>query len=226
MNKYIHKLGLPVMILLAVMTSGLVASALPIQAKAHANPAGTNATSNNTNAANNANVAARSNGSANQNAAAANQVTNQGSVNGQMHLAAAQLKACQNRENAVNTIISRINTRTKNQLNLFGTIATRVENFYVQKGNTLSNYNQLVTDVNSAEALAYNDLATTNANSSFSCTSSNPKGMVTAFQGYLKTELSDLQNYRTAVKNLIVGVASVNGVTVSTSSQSTTQGGQ
>ena len=212
MKKYIHKLGLPIIVLLTAMTSGLVAFAIPPQASIHANAASNNSVANNR--------------SVDQNTVASSHATNPGSVNGQAHLVAAQLKACQNRENAVNTIIARINTRTKNQLTLFGTIATRVENFYIQNGNTLSNYSQLVADINSAETVANNDLATMTATSSFSCTANNPKGIVTAFQGYLKTEINDLQNYRTAVKNLIVGVASVNGVTVSTSSQSTTGGSQ
>jgi hypothetical protein len=153
-----------------------------------------------------------------------------GQATGQAHLAAAQLTACQHRQNAINTIISRIDTRAQNQITLFSTIATRVETFYTSQGKTLTNYSQLVTAVNTAEAQANSDFATMRTTSSFSCSLSNPKGMVTAFQGYLKLEISDLQNYRTAVKNLIVGVASAQGITISSSSTSnqtsTSQGGK
>lgn len=150
-----------------------------------------------------------------------------GQANGQAHLAAAQLKACQNRETAINNIMSRVDTRAQNQLTLFSTIATRVEGFYTSKGKTVSDYDQLVAAIASAKTQATNDLSTMQGNSTFSCSASDPKGMVTAFQGYLKAEITDLQNYRTAVKNLIVAVASANGTTVSDSSQSTsTQGGQ
>lgn len=141
-------------------------------------------------------------------------------------LLAAQLRACQNRENAINNIISRVDTRGQNQLNLFNTIATRVENFYTSRGNTAANYDQLVAAVNAAKTQAETDLSTMQSNSTFSCNSSNPKAMVTAFQGYLKTEITDLQNYRTDVKNLIVAVAKANGVTVSDSTQSSDQVGQ
>lgn len=53
-----------------------------------------------------------------------------------------------------------------------------------------------------------------------------PKGIVNDFQSSLKLEISYLENYRTAVENLIVGVASAQGVTLSASSKPPTTGGQ
>ena len=142
--------------------------------------------------------------------------------NAQAKIATAKLKSCQNREAAIDTIMTRIQTRAQNQLNLFSTIATRVEAFYTKSGKTFANYPTLVADVNAAQAQAQTDFSTLKTNSNFSCSSSDPKGTVLAFQGYLKLEISDLQNFRTSVKNLIVGVASANGVTVSTNAGSTT----
>ncbi len=152
------------------------------------------------------------------------QATN-GQSNAQAKMAGAQLKSCQNREAAINTIMMRIQTRAQNQVTLFSSIASRVEAFYVKSGKTLSNYSTLVADVNSAQTRAQTDFATLKTNSNFNCNSANPKGTVLAFQGYLKLEISDLQNFRTTVKNLIVGVASANGVTVSTNAGSTTSTG-
>jgi hypothetical protein len=142
------------------------------------------------------------------------------------HLAAAKLKVCKNREKAINGIMSRINTRGQNQITLFDTIATRVENFYTKQGKTVNNYDQLVSAVDAAKVQAQTDLSTLQSNSTFTCDSNNPKATVTAFQSYLKTEITDLKNYKTAVKNLTVAVASANGVTISGSHQSTSQGGQ
>lgn len=155
-----------------------------------------------------------------------NNASNQAAA-GQAHLAAAQLKACQNRETAINNIMSRIDTRAQNQLTLFSTIATRVENFYTSKGKSASNYAALTGAIDAAKTQAQADLSSLQGNSTFSCTANNPKETVTAFQSYLKTEITDLQNYRTAVKNLIVAVAQANGVNVADTSQTTTsQGGQ
>lgn len=214
MPKHFKKLGLLSSTLALVVVSGSAVFALPAQASVHAQSTDTTSTSTTTD-------------TTGSSAASSHQPTTTGQANGATHLAAAQLKACQNRESAINNIMQRIDTRGQNQLTLFGTIANRVEGFYTSKGKTVSNYDQLVAAIDTAKTQATTDLSTLQSNSSFSCSSSNPKGMVTAFQGYLKTEITDLQNYRTAVKNLIVAVASANGVTVSGANQSSSsQGGQ
>lgn len=213
MRKHINKLGLISSALALVVVSGSAVFALPAQASVNAQSAGNTSTS--------------TRDTTGSSAAGTHQPTTTGQANGQAHLAAAQLKACQNREAAINNIMSRIDTRAQNQLTLFGTIATRVEGFYTSKGKTVSNYDQLVAAIATAKTQATTDLSTMQSSSTFSCTANDPKGMVTAFQGNLKTEIKDLQGYRTAVKNLIVAVASANGTTVSASSQSTSsQGGQ
>lgn len=207
MKKHIHRFGLLGTVLAFAVVSGSTVLALPAQASVHAQ-----AVSNTTSTT----------GSSAASSHEPTQATN-AQTNAQTHLATAQLTACKNREAAINNILTRIDTRAQNQITLFGTIATRVESFYTKQGKTLSNYDQLVAAINAAQTQVNVNFGTMQTNSTFSCSSSDPKGTVTAFQSYLKTEITDSQNYRTAVKNLIVGVASVNGVTVSTSS---TQGGQ
>lgn len=202
MRRRIYKLGLAGIALALLVVSGSTVLALPPQANAHAQAA--DDTPLNSSSADASPTAA-------------------GTANGQGRLTAARLRACQNREHAINTIMSRIDTRAQNQLSLFSAIATRVENFYTSKGKTVSNYNQLTAAIDSAKTQAQTDLGTMQTSSTLDCTGNNPKGVVSAFQSYLKTEITDLQGYRTAVKNLIVAVAHANGVTVSDSS---TKGGQ
>ncbi len=219
MRKQTLKLGMFGTVLMLGLVSGSTALALPSQANVHAMAAAHSTTTGSVGSSSVAGgqVTASAGSSIGSDHAAA------GQAKGQSHLAAAQLRACNNRQAAIKNIMTRIDTRAQNQISLFGTIATRVEIFYVSKGKTFSNYNQLVLSVNAAKAQAETDFGTLRVNSSFSCGSSNPKSMVLAFQGYLKTEISDLRNYRTSVKNLIVGVASANGLKVSGSN---TQGGQ
>lgn len=141
----------------------------------------------------------------------------------QTRLAAAKLKACQNREKAITNIMARISDRGQKQLDLFSTIAARTEAFYTDKGKTLSNYDALVSDVNAKQAAAQSAVSSTDSSGGgFSCDGSDPKGFVNSFKGSLKSEISALQAYRTSVKNLIVGVKSVEGTTSST----TNGGGQ
>jgi hypothetical protein len=138
----------------------------------------------------------------------------------------AKLKACQNRETAINNIMARIATRGQKQLDLFTTIATRVETFYTTKGKTLSSYDALVADVTAKKTAAQTAVDTVKADqANFKCDGTDPHGASDTFKADLKLEISALKDYRTAVKNLIVGVKSVQGTTSSTD-KSTTGGSQ
>ncbi len=133
------------------------------------------------------------------------------SSQGTARLAAAQLNACQKRQTVVNNIMARIVDRGTKQIAVFNTIATRTEAFYVKKGKTVANYVTLVAAVDAAKAKAQTDLAAMKTTNTLACDASNPKGVVSAFQTNLKLEIADLKAYKTAVKNLIVAVKSVQG---------------
>ena len=140
----------------------------------------------------------------------------------QTKLAATQLKACQNRERVITGILGRIATRGQKQLDLFSSIATKTEAFYTRKGKTLSNYDTLVANVATQKAAAQTAVTTVKTDSTtFSCTGTDPKGAAASFKTDLKSEIAALQAYRTAVKNLIVGVKSVQSTMTPTTSNTT-----
>lgn len=134
-------------------------------------------------------------------------------------------QVCESHENAINTITKRIDTRTQNQITLFDTIATRVENFYGGQPQVITNYSQLADAITAAKTQAGLDLSALQTNSTIDC-NSDPKDMVMAFQAEVKTTTNDLQSYRTAVKNLIAAVGKADGVAISSSSTTNGQGGQ
>jgi len=138
------------------------------------------------------------------------------SMNGSSHATQGQLKACLNRQNAIQTIIVRIDTRLQNQLGLFTTIAGRVENFYSKSGKTVSNYSQLLSNVNSTYMTAKNTFSSLQVSTPFSCSASHPHRIVINFISDLKTTITNVKAYKTAVKNLIVGVAQANNVSLTT----------
>ncbi len=132
-------------------------------------------------------------------------------------LAGTNLNACQNREAAINNILSRIADRGQKQLNLFSTIATRTETFYTNKGKNLANYDALVTDINAKKAAAQATVDAVKATSvTFKCDGTDPKGAASSFKDSLKAEIAALKAFSTSVKNLIVGVKSVQDTTTST----------
>lgn len=145
----------------------------------------------------------------------------------QTRLADAKLKACQNREKAINNIMARFADRGSKQLDVFNKIAQRTETFYSDKGKILSNYDALVADVNAKKAAAQTAVDGVKSNSvSFKCDGTDPRGAATSFKDSLKGEIAALKAYKTAIKNLIVGVKSVQGTTTSTDNKTTTGGQQ
>lgn len=119
--------------------------------------------------------------------------------------------------------MSRLSDRGTKQLSLFTTIANRVEAFYTKSGKTLVTYNTLVATVNSTKAAATTEVeAVKSTSTGFNCTSTDPKGFATTFRTNVKAEIDALNAYKTAIKNLIVGVRSIEGTTSSTNATSTT----
>lgn len=138
------------------------------------------------------------------------------------HLAGTKLTLCSNHKDVIEAIMSRIADRGQKQLDLFTTIATKVENVYTSSGKTVSNYNTLVADINAKHTAAQTTVTTIKTDSTkFSCTATNPQGIVTSFKTDLKAEISALQAYRTSVRNLTVAVKTA----VGTSSTTKTTGG-
>ena len=126
------------------------------------------------------------------------------------NLTAQRLKVCQDREKLIDTQMTKMSDNSTDHLNVFTSIATRVEAFYTQKGKTVANYDSLVADVNAKETAAETAIATAKASgASFSCTDANPGLAAQQFKDAHAGVIKALQDYRTAIKNLIVAVKSV-----------------
>jgi hypothetical protein len=135
----------------------------------------------------------------------------------QTRLADVKLKVCQQREKTIDNIMTRMGDRGVKQLDVFTKIADRTEVFYDKSGKVLGNYDALVADVNAKKADA--QTAVTAAQSTtvtFKCDGTDPKGAASSFKTSLEAQNQALKAYKTAVKDLIVGVKSVQGTTSST----------
>jgi len=129
-------------------------------------------------------------------------------------LSGTRLKSCQARQAAITKIMKDAAQHGADQITLFSTITTRVEDFYKSKGKTLSTYDQLVADVNAKQAAAQAAVQTVKtADTQFDCTGANPKATIDVFKAEIKAQNTAIEQYRTAIKNLIVGVKSVQSTT-------------
>lgn len=136
--------------------------------------------------------------------------------------AATKLKVCEKREKVITNIMTRTATRGQKQIDLFSGIADKTEAFYVKKGKTLSTYDSLVADVTAKKAAAQTTVDAIKAKSvDFKCDGTDPKGAASAFKTELKAETAALKEFKTSVKNLIVGVKSVQSTTDKTPATTT-----
>jgi hypothetical protein len=125
----------------------------------------------------------------------------------------ARLKACEARESAINKRIEMLGRLSTNILTKFSNITDRVVEFYnnkmVTEGKTLSNYNELIANINTEKEAVANALSVAQG-TTFSCDSDDPKGQLEAFRDNMKNVKAALQEYRSSIKDLIVAVKSLN----------------
>lgn len=134
------------------------------------------------------------------------------------HLRDAKLRACQAHSKSITTRSTHINELVLRMEKTFDSIAQGIENHYLTKlvpeGKTLSNYDALVAAIQTQKnALIPLLLATQTDVTSFSCDGNNPSAQLTQYRTNMQAVIQGLQAYKKAVRNLIVGVASVQGVT-------------
>lgn len=122
-----------------------------------------------------------------------------------------KLKVCKLREKSISNIMIRASDRGNKQLETFTKIADRVKDFYIEKGLSLSNYNELVAEVDAKKLDSENAVAKSKEMApTFKCDGTDPKGSAAIFKESIKAQNESLKAYRTAVKNLIVAVRSLN----------------
>lgn len=131
----------------------------------------------------------------------------------------ARLKACEARETAISKRMEMLGRLSTNILTKFSNITDRVVEFYeskmVPEGKTLSNYDELIANINAKKEAVSNALSTAQG-STFSCDSDDPKGQLETFRDNMKSVKSALQEYRSSIKDLIVAIRSLNSEAEST----------
>lgn len=125
-------------------------------------------------------------------------------------LSDAKQKVCEARKERITRGIERVANRGEKHLKVFATITDRVTAFYENKGKTLSNYDALVADVAAKKTAAEAAVRATAAyENTFDCSGDDPKGMLKSFRTTVAAQREAMKKFRTSIKNLIVGVKSV-----------------
>ncbi len=183
----------------ALMVALLIMASLPFFAMAKSTQAQQGNTSNGNS---NVNSSDNSNGSSNSN-------TSKTTTPAQKKLGGDQLKNCQNREGAINNIMARISDRAQKQLTLMNSISTQVQNLYKNNNMSLGSYDVLVAAVKSKKTIAEKEMNNVRVQSRvFNCGGDDPKGIATQFKSEASTQAGALNEYKTSINNLLVGVES------------------
>lgn len=132
-------------------------------------------------------------------------------------LTQARLRVCEKREDKIKNIMARVGDRGTKKLDVIKKIYDRTVAFYNSKyqseGMILENFDELDGLATAAYETAQAAVTEAIENETFECDSEDPHSSVATFKALVKDRNEALQNYRTAVKNLIVGVKSIHSTT-------------
>lgn len=122
----------------------------------------------------------------------------------------ALLRSCQAREASIKKRMAQLTRLATNMETKFSSISVRVQDYYTSSGKTLSNYDDLVADIQAKKDAVDSAIGTAKTNSdAFSCVSLDPKSQVNQFRLDMQAVKDALKEYRTSIKNLIVAVRSL-----------------
>ena len=139
-----------------------------------------------------------------------------------LRLEGTKLKACENREKVINSILDRIAKRGERRLSVYSSIFNRVQEFYEKKNLSISNYDALVADVNAKKTAAQAAIDKAASDQvDFQCDGDDPKGVAAGFKSDLKAQINTLHDYRKSIRNLIVAIKT----SLSEAAQSNSAGG-
>lgn len=123
-------------------------------------------------------------------------------------LDAKKLELCSKKQDKITSSMQRVSAQGLNQIDVFKQIADRTMAFYKSRGRTVTNYDQLVADVNAKYKAAKTAVDSISTISTFDCSGDNPKEALSIFRDNHKQKTAALKEYKTSIKNLIVAVKS------------------
>jgi len=135
----------------------------------------------------------------------------------QNHLTEVKLKVCQKEEQAITSRVNRLFNLSVSMEERFASHSARVQEYYTAKilpsGKSVAKYNDLVADISAKKSAVDSALSLARTRvAGFTCTGDDPKNQLNQYRLEMQNVKKALQDYRTAVKNLIVAVRSAKSV--------------
>jgi len=124
-------------------------------------------------------------------------------------LSATKLKVCTIQKEKITNIMERVIERSQRHIDTITAISDRTKTFYEEKGYELDIYVTLTEAVETARVAAQTETEGLMSESDFTCESDGPKSDIQDFRNQVLAKRDAIGAYRSAVKNLIVAVKSV-----------------
>ncbi len=126
----------------------------------------------------------------------------------------ARKKVCENRKAAITRITTNAASQGQRHLNLFGSIATKVQGFYTDKKLVAADYDTAVQKVSANKTALQNAITEVkNSATTLDCSGSDPVGTVDAIKAKITAMHKAARELQASVKNLIVIVKAAAGGT-------------
>lgn len=148
-----------------------------------------------------------------------------------------RLEICEKRQEKVNSVFTKATEQNKKQLAVMQAIEEKVKGFYIAKNLTAEGYDAAVAKADAAEATAVAAVETSES-VTFDCTTTDGAKPGSVIKEAMAARHAALNEYRTAVKDLILvvkkhngqnrdsGTTSESGIDATTETEPTTAGGQ
>lgn len=119
----------------------------------------------------------------------------------------SKLQICKRHETTINNVIARVSDRDQKRFDFFDVTTEKVEAFYIKNSLMVANYDQLLATIATKKTAAQAAITTANsAKVTFTCGGEDPKGVVSTFKNHHSVSASALDEYKTAVRELVKAV--------------------
>lgn len=127
-----------------------------------------------------------------------------------------RINSCESRIEGIRQRSRMLTQTATTMMEKFQSITQRVEDYYTTKvvpsGMTVENYDELVAAIAAKQAAAQSAVSQATADiEGFSCTDADPRTVMNRYRVHMQEAKKALQEYRTAIRNLIVAIHSVTG---------------
>lgn len=121
-------------------------------------------------------------------------------------LDAEKKKVCENHVNTINRVMDTMNKRRQSAFDRITKVSEAVQAFYVKKGLTVENYDDLVAQVSAAKSVAQSATEAQVAVPTLNCDGDHPRADVADFKEKRSASIDAVKAYRDAVKALVKAV--------------------